>query len=152
MKLFKNLSGLLFALVVTAFTASSVIAEDHAQEKVLSGTVEINSTQMAFIISGQAGGGVLKFQGADYEFDIGGLGVGGIGIQTLSAVGAVYNLNKLEDFNGAYIQGRAGATLGQGKGAMSLTNASTGVIIELKSSMEGAALSLGVDGMHVKLK
>ena len=29
-------------------------------ERVLSGTVEINSAQMAFIISGEAGGGVLE--------------------------------------------------------------------------------------------
>ena len=39
-----------------------------AEEKVFAGTIEINSTQMAFIISGQAGGGVLEFQGQEYPF------------------------------------------------------------------------------------
>ena len=120
-------------------------------EKVFSGTIEINSTQMAFIISGQAGGGVLEFEGKEYEFNVGGLGVGGIGIQTLNAVGAVYNLDDISKFSGSYIQARAGVTLGKGKSSLSLSN-SKGVIIDLKSSNKGAALSLGVDGMILSIK
>ena len=151
MNLVKTLSGIFSVLLLTTFATSPVIADD-AVEKVFSGTVEINSTQMAFIVSGQTGGGTLEFAGAEHEFSIGGLGIGGVGIQKINAVGAVYNLNKLEDFSGPYIQGRIGATLGEGKGAMSLTNSKTGVILELKSSMKGVALSLGVDGMSINLK
>ncbi len=36
------------------------------QEKVFPGTIEINSTQMAFLISGKADGGVLESQGKEY--------------------------------------------------------------------------------------
>jgi hypothetical protein len=106
---------------------------------------------MAFIISGQAGGGLLEFQGQEYKFSIGGLGIGGIGIAKLNAVGAVYNMDDLSKFSGTYIQARAGATLGKGKSSMTLSN-NNGVIIDLKSSNKGAALQLGVDGMILSLK
>jgi hypothetical protein len=151
MKLTKVFLAISSALIMTVFTAFPATAED-APEKVFSGTIEIDSTQMAFIVSGQAGGGVLEFEGEEHEFSIGGLGVGGIGVQKINAVGSVYNLDKLSDFNGVYVQGRMGVTVGKGKGGISLTNTKTGVIIDLRSSAKGAALSLGVDGMSVKLK
>jgi hypothetical protein len=146
-----KLNRIFSTLLMSLFLATPVFADEHG-EKVFSGTVKIDSTQMAFIISGQSGGGVLEFGGNSYDFDIGGLGIGGIGVQTLNAVGAVYNLDSLDDFSGTYIQGRAGATLGSGKAAISLTNTKSGAILELKASTEGAALSLGVDGMIVTLK
>ncbi len=141
-------STLALLVLVVGFAPVQVQAD---QEKVFSGTIEINSTQMAFLISGQAGGGVLEFQGGEYFFNVGGLGVGGIGIAKLNAVGAVYNLDDISKFSGSYIQARAGATLGKGKSSLSLSN-KHGVIIDLKSSNKGAALQLGVDGMILSLK
>lgn len=147
-------------LLLAVFTVFPVTAADdmrsQAEEKTgcpryFAGTIEINSTQMAFIISGQAGGGVLKYAGEEHEFDIGGLGIGGIGVQNINAVGVVYNLDNLEDFNGAYVQGRAGVTVGTGKGVLELSNSKC-VVIELKSSSEGVALSVGLDGMSLQLK
>jgi hypothetical protein len=121
------------------------------EPKVFSGTVEIKSTQVAFLISGKTGGGVLEFQGREYEFKIGGLGVGGVGVQNIDAVGAVYNLDDISKFPGVYAQARAGATVGKGKGNLSLSN-KHGVIMDLKFSGKGVALSLGADGMSVRMK
>src|SRR5262245_66224843 len=42
-----------------------------------SGTVRIEQVQIAFIGSGNLGGGTLKFGNKSYDFTIGGLGVGG---------------------------------------------------------------------------
>lgn len=140
------LIAVFMALPVAADTKSSADCPRY-----FAGTVEISSTQMAFIISAQTGGGVLEFEGGEHEFSIGGLGVGGVGVQTINAVGVVYNLENLEDFSGAYGQGRAGITVGKGKGAITLSNPQC-VVIELKSSTEGIALSVGVDGMNIKLK
>ena len=121
------------------------------EPKIFAGTVEINSTQIAFLISGETGGGTLEFQGSEYHFNIGGLGVGGIGVQSINAVGAVYNLTDISKFPGTFVQARAGATLGKGKGYLSLSN-NNGVIMELKFSSEGVALTLGADGMVVSMK
>jgi len=52
----------------------------RAQQRVKAGTVEIEQVQIAFIGSGNIGGGTLQFQGGSYSFSVGGLGVGGFGI------------------------------------------------------------------------
>jgi hypothetical protein len=152
----KYISSVVTALVLAgglvaagAVTAAEKTATGEA--KILSGTVKIDSTQIAFLVSGKMGGGVLAFQGKDHSFNIGGLGVGGIGVQKMRAVGAVYNLTDVSKFAGNYVQARAGATVGTGKNVMSLSN-QHGVIMELKASTEGVALSVGVDGLIVTMK
>ena len=39
-------------------------------ERVLSGTVDIDQTRVAFLVSGNGGGGTLHFKGKDYPFTI----------------------------------------------------------------------------------
>jgi hypothetical protein len=137
------------ALIAVSLSAPTLQAQEPDWK--FAGTVEINSTQMAFIISGKAGGGVLEFEGQEYPFDVAGLGVGGIGIQTLNAVGAVYNMEDVSKFPGTYVEARMGASLGKGKGRMRLSN-QHGVILDLKASAKGAALSLGTDGVVISMK
>jgi hypothetical protein len=82
---------------------------------------------------------------------LGGLGIGGIGISTIDAVGTVYNLYRLQDFNGVYGQAQTGFAIGeQGKGQMWLQN-SHGVYLKLHARRRGLALSLGASGMVVQL-
>ncbi len=140
------------------FTMSPVLAaapgtEDRVEPpRVFSGTIEISSTHIAFSASAQSGGGTLEFEGMEHDFKIGGLGVGGIGIHSVNAVGVVYNLEKLSDFEGSYSQARMGATIGKGKSTIGLNNNKNDVFIELKSSNKGVALAGGVDGISIKLK
>lgn len=116
-----------------------------------SASVYIHQVQIAFIGSGSSGGGTLYFQGRSYPFKLGGLGIGGIGISTIDADGWVYNLRRLEDFNGVYGQARTGWAIGQhGSGEMWLQN-SNGVILRLRARRQGLSLSLGADGMVVRL-
>ena len=116
-----------------------------------SGSVSIHQVQVAFIGSGALGGGTLYFRGRSYPFKLGGLGIGGIGISRLDAVGSVYNLSRLEDFNGVYGQARTGWAIGeQGRGKMWLQNGN-GVYLQLQAQRRGLALSLGADGMLVRL-
>ena len=111
-----------------------------------SGSVNIHQVQIAFI-----GGGTLYFRSRAYSFKLGGLGIGGIGISTIDAVGTVYSLRRHEDFNGVYGQTRTGWAIGeQGKGRMWLQN-SNGVYLQLHAKRQGLSLSLGADGMVVQL-
>ena len=157
MKLNKTFSTIISVFFLGIFTMSPVLAgapgtEDREEPpRVFAGTIEISSTQIAFIGSAQTGGGTLEFEGMEHDFKISGLGVGGIGIQTVNAVGVVYNLEKLSDFEGRYSQARMGATVGKGKSTIGLNN-SNGVYIELKSSNKGVALASGVDGIKITLK
>jgi hypothetical protein len=157
MNLNKVFSTIISVFFMGIFTMSPALAgapgtDEEPAPRVFSGTIEISSTQIAFIGSAQSGTGTLEFEGMEHDFKIGGLGVGGIGIQTVNAVGVVYNLEKLSDFNGTYGQARMGATIGKGKSSISLSNNSNDVYIELKSSNKGVALAAGVDGMKITLK
>jgi hypothetical protein len=116
-----------------------------------SGTVSIVQTQIAFIGSGNLGGGTLNYGGKSYPFTIGGLGVGGFGISKIEAQGNVYDLKRLADFPGAYAQGRYGAVIGnKSTGELWLTNAN-GVSLSLKAKRTGLALSLGGDAIYIDL-
>ena len=108
--------------------------------------------QVAFIGSGNVGGGTLHFQGKSYRFTVGGLGVGGFGVSKMQAYGDVYNLRELRQFPGAYGQARYGMAAGdQGGGEMWLENPN-GVSISLKTRRTGLALSLGADAVYIDFK
>jgi len=99
------------ALVILA-ACSSQSGSMSLQGKPLSGYVEMTQVQAAYIGSGNAGNGTLRYRGHTYHFTVGGLGVGGIGISKIEARGEVYGLERLRDFPGAYIQGRYGLAVG----------------------------------------
>jgi hypothetical protein len=83
---------------------------------------------------------------------VGGLGVGGIGLSAVDAKGYVYNLQNLQQFAGAYAQGRAGFAVGQtSSGDLWLQNES-GVIMHLVAKREGLMLSLGADAMVISFQ
>jgi hypothetical protein len=124
----------------------------HAQEKVKTGTVEIEQVQVAFIGSGNLGGGTLQFQGKSYRFTVGGLGIGGFGVSKMQATGDVYNMKELRQFPGAYGQARYGfAAADKGGGKLWLENAN-GVVLSLKAKRTGLALSLGADAVIIDFK
>lgn len=149
----RTVAGLLGALLLATFLALNLAGDGAATAEDLkkSGTVRIEQVQIAFIGSGNLGGGTLKFGGKSYNFTVGGLGIGGIGISKITATGNVYNLGNLAHFPGAYVQGRYGAVIGDvSTGKLWLKN-SNGVVLELKAEREGLALSLGGDAVYIKL-
>jgi len=114
-----------------------------------SGTLTVEQVQIAFIGSGNLGGGTLSFAGNELPFTIGGLGIGGIGVSKIEAVGTVYNLTRAKDFPGAYVQARYGLAIGElGNGELWLQN-TRGVAIYLKSKRTGLALALGGDAIFI---
>lgn len=117
-----------------------------------SATVEIEQIQIAFIGSGNLGGGKLHYNGKTYSFKVGGLGIGGYGASKITATGEVYGLESLDQFPGAYVQGRAGfAAADKSKGGMWMSN-THGVQIRLDADRKGLALALGADAVYIKLK
>lgn len=121
------------------------------EKKVPSGTVEINETQFALIIGGSVGGGSLRFKGNRYDFKTSGLKVGSIGVAKVAAVGEVYDLRRVSDFPGTYAKASADIALGDGVGGLILKN-EHGVVTRLESTLQGVALTLGVEGLTVKME
>jgi hypothetical protein len=138
--------------LVAAGLASWCLAATPASAEDLnkSGTVTIEQVQIAFIGSGNLGGGTLKFGGKSYDFSIGGLGIGGFGVSKITATGTVYNLKDRSDFAGTYGQARYGIAIGsKSTGELWLQN-TRGVVLQLKADRQGLALSLGADAVRIK--
>lgn len=142
--------GLAIAAIAIVFLqhGPAFAQSDSVQE---SGKITVDQAQVAFIFSGNVGGGTLHYQGKTYPFSIGGLGVGGFGVSSIEATGEVYNLNRLSDFDGAYGQARTGLTIGKNvmKSGLWLENPA-GVYIRLAAKRKGVALSLGLDAIYIK--
>jgi len=122
-----------------------------AEEMKQSGTISIRQVQIAWIGSGNLGGGTLQFNGQSWPFQIGGLGIGGFGISEITATGEVYNLKDIAYFPGGYVQARAGFVIGTvSAGELWLQNPN-GVVLHLKAQRVGIALSLGADAIYIRM-
>jgi len=134
-------------LLVLLLSATLACAADPQP----SGTVKIDETQVMLIVGGDMGGGKLDFNGTVHDFKVGGLTVGAkVGIQDLRVSGEVYYLNNVQDFPGIYFEAQAGFSVVGGESGMWLKN-DKGVTMHLKSSNEGLAINIGVDGLQVKM-
>ncbi len=149
-----NLSRLSMAWAGPIVLALSLLslpvgAQDAKPEKP-DATIEIEQAQFALLASINAGGGKLTFNGKTYEFEIGGLGIGGIGIADIKAKGEVFHLTNVEDFFGVYGEARTGyAVANKGSGNLWLEN-TKGVVLEIDTEADGLILSLGADGVLIK--
>jgi hypothetical protein len=144
----------LFPVTAAALLSLAGCANQSAvslEGKPRSGYVRMTQLQAAYIGSGNAGSGVLYYQGGRYPFSVGGLGVGGIGVSKIEAKGDVYGLQRLRDFAGAYAQGRYGFALGTASaGDLWLQNGNR-VVMHLVAKRQGLMLSLGGDAVVIQM-
>jgi hypothetical protein len=139
----------LLVLVLIAGGMTSVAVAQEASD--LSGTVTVTATSVAAGIGWSWGSGTLTMlDGSEHRFKVSGLDVVAVGVKQATGVGNVYNLKKLEDFEGQYVKAAAGAAVGGGMGATSMRN-DKGVVINLTSVGQGIDFRLAVSGMEVKL-
>jgi hypothetical protein len=136
-------------VMMTLFLCVSGLAV--AQDKVPDATLMMSEGQVAFGIGFSWGKGVLTFQGKEYPFKVKGISVVDIGITKATSSGKVYNLKKLEDFNGNYTAASAEGTLAGGAGALTMKN-QNGVVIDLVSTTAGVNLKLSVEGVSLTLE
>ena len=122
-----------------------------AQGKQPDGTIELSEGSVAVGIGFSWGKGTLTYKGKKYPVKVEGLSVGEVGITRASARGNVYDLKKIENFNGNYTAAGAGATVGGGAGATAMKN-QNGVVIELTSTTQGANLKLAASGVRLTLQ
>lgn len=134
-------------LALTAVLAAPAVADDKKVDAVL----KLTEGSVAAGIGWSWGHGTLTYMGKSYRVKVEGLTVGEVGMTNAKAKGNVYNLKKLEDFNGVYAAGGAGATAGKGRGAGALTNAS-GVSILLTSITKGASLKIAAEGLKLEIE
>ena len=134
--------------VACALSFSTAIAEDKIPS---SGTVQISGGSFALGIGYSWGSGHLTYKGREYPFRISGIKIIDVGGSSYDAIGEVYHLNDLADFEGTYVQMEAGAALGGGASGQTMKN-EHGVVMDLRSTRIGLQLTLAPGGLKVTLK
>jgi hypothetical protein len=141
--------ALFTVIMMTLFLCLSGLA--IAQDKQPDATLTMSEGQVAVGIGYSWGKGVLDYQGKKYNFKVRGLSVVDVGITKATSAGKVYNLKKLEDFNGTYTAASAEGTIAGGAGALTMKN-QNGVVINLVSTTAGVNLKLSVEGVSLTLE
>jgi hypothetical protein len=131
--------------------ALSGLALAAEEKKKPDATLKLTEGSVAVGIGWSWGKGELKYKGKTYKFKVEGVTAGELGKTKVEATGEVFNLKKVEDFDGVYAAGGAGATGGTGQGVSALSNA-RGVSVLLKSATEGANLKIAVEGIKFTLE
>jgi hypothetical protein len=117
------------------------------------GSVSLTAKSVALGIGYSWGEGLLTLSDkSTYKFRVSNIKLGSIGFSTIHARGTVHNLaaDNVADFNGTYLAGEAGLTLGGGASGISMVN-EAGVVIRLRSLQSGVNLILGVGGVTIRL-
>lgn len=152
---FNRLGGLRSGLVAASFLGLSACgampAPPTAQS--IAGLTPVGTVTMTeAVAAGMTGGtGSLTFQGRSYPFILIGSVVGPGGASRLDAVGEVYKLNNLSDFEGLYSEGTGQAGLDTSTRTDLWLRNNMGVIMHLTGTSEGAVLSLGRSEVEIKL-
>ena len=127
------------------------LAVAWAAEGAPDGTLEFKGGSVAAGVGVSWGSGTLTYKGKRYPITAIGFDVGDVGITDITASANVYNLQKLEDFDGNYTGVGAGATAAGGGSAVTMQN-QNGVKVDLVSTTQGVKIALAVNGVKMKIK
>ncbi len=138
-------------IVVTTCLMLSLPGLIVAQEKQPEAYLELTETSVAIGVGYSWGEGTLLYQDKKYPVEVKGVSVIDVGVTKARAFGKIYNLKKLDDFNGNYTSASAEGTLVGGAGAATMKN-QNGVVMDLFSTTRGLNLKLAPSGVSLKIK
>jgi hypothetical protein len=139
-------------LVLAVMTGFTQAAKHHSGRP--DATLRLSMGSFALGIGTSWGSGTLTFRGKNYPVKVRGLSVGKVGFTNSSAMGEVFNLRNLQDFNGHYNVGGAGTrgvTLGAGRTGTIMSN-QAGVIVRVSSTQSGVAVNATGGGVDMQLQ
>jgi hypothetical protein len=142
---------LLVTLGIIAFAPGLVLAKRRHAAAAPSATVRLEAKEVAAGVGWAWGDGVLNYRGKPYQFKISGLTAVGVGASRADATGEVYNLKKLDDFEGTYTSVEASGAVGGGAGIATMRNVK-GVRITLHAASQGVAVQAGPEGIKITLE
>jgi len=139
------------AMAVTMVAVLALVGIVRAEEATPDATIQLKAGSIAAGVGVSWGSGTLTYKGKSHPISVNGLSVGDVGATKISASGNVYNLKKLEDFDGNYTAVGTGATVAGGAGALTAQN-QNGVKVNLVSTTQGVKFALGTAGIDMKIK
>ena len=141
----------ILSLVVAVMTGSTQAASHHSGPDA---TLRLSGGSFALGIGFRWGSGTLSYKGKDYPVKVNGLSIGKVGMTGVSAIGEVFNLKNLQDFNGHYnvgAQGTRGVTIAKGKAGTLMTN-QAGVIVRLAATQTGLDVNATGGGVDMQIQ
>ena len=117
-------------------------------------TLRLSGGSFALGIGFRWGSGTLTYKGKDYPVKVNGLSIGKVGMTGVSAIGEVFNLKHLQDFNGHYnvgAEGTRGVTIAKGKAGSLMTN-QAGVIVRLAATQTGLDVNATGGGVDMQIQ
>ena len=139
------------ALTLFVLLALCTTHDVHGQSPTPSGKISIESNSIALAVGVNWGDGLLTFKGRGRLFAVNGLTLVDIGIAKASAIGEVYNLTDISQFEGIYLPGEAGFALVGGMGGIAMRN-KNGVVLHMRGDSEEALLQLAPSGVTIKFR
>jgi hypothetical protein len=139
------------AAILVGLLVGGADARRRSSREAPSATLRIQSKSVAVGVGFEWGNGTLRYRGRSYPFKIDGLSVNAVGISSADAIGYVYNLHRLSDFEGTYAAIEAAGTVGGGKGVTSMKNGND-VRITLHSTSQGVELKAAPEGVKFTLQ
>src|SRR5499427_9799031 len=142
------------AVLVLVIATMTTITQAATRGSRPDATLRMNIGGVHLGIGGSSGSGTLTYRGKSYPFKVSGFAVGRVGVTSSSAVGDVFNLRHLQDFNGHYTVGGAGTrgvTLGAGQTGTIMSN-QAGVIVRISSTQQGVAFNATGGGVDMQLQ
>src|SRR5262245_19451294 len=125
----------ILSLIVAASVCLPLWGGARAAEEQPDAAFTLDADSIAAGVGTSWGAGVLTYKDKSYAFKINGLSVGAVGATRATTSGEVFNLKKVDDFNGNYLAAGAGLTVGGG-GAVATMKNQNGVKINVKSTTQ----------------
>ena len=141
----------ILSLVVAVMTGFTQAASQHSGPDA---TLRLSGGSFALGIGFRWGSGTLTYKGKDYPVKVNGLSIGKVGMTGVSAIGEVFNLKHLQDFNGHYnvgAEGTRGVTIAKGKAGTLMTN-QAGVIVRLAATQTGLDVNATGGGVDMQIQ
>jgi len=145
----KNGRSFVQMLVAVAVAVLILAAGPAWAAQETTGKVSIESMSVAAGLGFAWGNGVLEYRGEKYPFTVTAFSIVDVGVSKVFANGGVFNLKNVEDFEGMFMAGVAGATLGGGAGAAAMQNQNY-VSMVWTATNQGLGFSLAHAGINVK--
>ena len=142
----------ILSLVVAVMTGFTQAASHHHSGP--DATLRLSGGSFALGIGFRWGSGTLSYKGKDYPVKVNGLSIGKVGMTGVSAVGEVFNLKNLQDFNGHYnvgAEGTRGVTIAKGKAGTLMSN-QAGVIVRLSTTQKGVNVNATGGGVDMQIQ
>jgi hypothetical protein len=147
--MFRTIKLIKFFTIIAALASMSLAATTPSQAQTCS--IRLHIVKAGFIVGAGGGSGTLVCHGQAYRLNVGGIGLGSLGVAAADLAGTASNVRDPAMVAGTYGAAGAGVTFVGGGQVATLQNGN-GVVLQLSGGQVGFQVSLGLAGMTIAMR